>query len=80
MEYIYSNQVDIDPFHENLSEDDVQRIFRKVTGVRNKEKFLTKEKEEQKRDIRMLHHFGMSLRQISVVTGVPKSNIARWLS
>lgn len=80
MEYVYSEQSDIDPFHDQLSEDDVQRIFRKVTGVGNKTKFLAKEKEQQKKDILMLRHFGMSLRQISGVTGVPKSNIARWLS
>ena len=55
-----------------LTEEKAQMIFLKITSCKNEEVFLGLSDEHQQKYIKELYKFGLSIRQITSLTGVTK--------
>ena len=62
-----------------LTDDQVQELFFRDFRVRTAEEFLGLDEERKCGAIRMAHHQGASVRQLSRLTGLGKGWIEKWL-
>ena len=79
-EFIRSEQPEIHPFPEQIPDREAESILLKLTGLRSAELLGALPKETRQQFYTVLVDSGLSVRQISRLTGIPKSNIARDLS
>ena len=78
--FIRSAQPEIHPFRELIPDREAEAILLRVAGLRNVGEFIHLPKAEQMRLFPILYENDLSVLQISRLTGVPKSNIARYLA
>lgn len=79
-EFIRSEQPEIHPFPEQIPDREAESILLKLTGLRSAAQLGALPKETRQQFYTVLVDSGLSARQISRLTGIPKSNIARDLS
>ena len=77
--FIRSEQENISPFPEKISDRQAAAILREKTGFASPEEFRKLEKRKQIQYLFIFQEEGMSPFQISRVTGIPKSNVFRYL-
>lgn len=78
--FILSDQPNIHPFPERISDRAAEAVLLQITGLRQTLEFRDLPKGVQKRYFDVLVEESVSVRQISRLTGIPKSNIARYLT
>ena len=62
-----------------ITEEKAQMLFQKLTGCKDKNDFLNLSETNQQRNIQALHNAGLSIRQISALTGTTKNAIEKHL-
>ena len=62
-----------------ITEEKAQMLFQKLTGCKDKTVFLNQSETNQQKHIQALHESGLSIRQISTLTGLTKSAIEKYL-
>ena len=77
--FILSRQVELHPFRERLSDREAEAVLLQVTGLQRAGDFVALSKAEQRRLFSVLYENDLTVPQIARLTGVPKSNIARWV-
>ena len=78
-EFVHSDQQEIDPFPERITEAEALRIMVNAAEIAKPEEFSTTERETQIRVCRYLKKLGLSTRQIARITKLPRSRLAGWL-
>jgi putative transposase len=78
--FIRSDQANISPFPEKMSDRQAESIILEKTGSNSIAEFRLLPKAEQKRFLFLFQEEGISPYQISRITGIPKSNVARYLN
>ena len=69
-EYNEDKCLDIDDFSFRISDEDAKIIIEKITGCKNTTELQLFDKEERNKYIKKMKHKGLSIRQISRLTGV----------
>ena len=77
-EYVLSDQPDIHPFPERVTDREAEALLKKVTGVKYAGELQEMPREEIVKTCEQLVAEGVSLRQISRLTGIYMSNLSRW--
>ena len=62
-----------------ITEEKAQMIFQKLTGCKNETAFLGMSESKQQKNIQELHKHGLSIRQITALTGITKRVVERSL-
>lgn len=78
--FIRSAQPEIHPFRERIPDREAEAVLLQVSGLHSIGEFIHLPKAEQMRLFPILYENDLSVLQISRLTGVPKSNIARYLA
>ena len=78
--FIRSEQPNIHPFPERISDREAEQILRSVTGLDSAASFIRLPKAEQIRFLYILLENDLSIQQMVRLTGIAKSNIARHLA
>lgn len=78
--FIRSEQPNIHPFPERISDREAEQILRSVTGLDSAASFIRLPKAEQIRFLYILLENDLSIQQMARLTGIAKSNIARYLA
>ena len=69
--------LDIDDFTFRISDEDAKKIIRKITGCENTTELQLFAKEERNKCIKKMKNKGLSIRQISRLTGISKGIIEK---
>ncbi len=77
-EYVLSDQPDLHPFPERVTDREAEALLKKVTGVKYAGEMQEMTREEIVKTCEQLVAEGVSLRQISRLTGIYMSNLSRW--
>lgn len=77
--FIRSVQPELHPFRERISDREAEAVLRQITGLDSAAAFVRLPKPELRRLIPLLYDNDLSIPQIARLTGIAKSNIARYL-
>ena len=69
--------LDIDDFVFRMSDEDAKKIIKKITGCNNTTELQLFGQEERNKCIKKMKHKGLSIRQISRLTGVSKGIVEK---
>ena len=61
-----------------VTDEQAQRIIYKISKCKNVTDFQNLSNEEKSKYIKKIHSFGVSIRQLSRLTGISKSLIEKW--
>lgn len=78
-DFVRSEQPPLHTFRERITDREAGAIIRKLAGVENPSEVARMGRDEQKRLFPLFFENNVTIQQIARVTGVPKSNVARYL-